>query len=256
MVCLQHQVVFWVSLISQAEDYEINVFIQETTIVDNENCWIHCLALVRCGAYTPLPFRLRMRFVRVQSASVSRYAESIVKLRAKLVEKVKDGQKELNVYRLLSHGTLETIGLAALGYRFNSLSDDARETYADHLKALLCVDYHVFTLSLRTYVVWCRSRAITPLAPFRAFLPTLFSLGSPEFRRWIVEHLPFSFVQKPCKIIDIMDRETQMILKTRKRALEQGDEEVKKQVSDGKDVLGTLCGCICSGWKLRALIFC
>ena len=80
------------------------------------------------------------------------------------------------------------------------------------------------------------------LHSFRSIMPFLFGFGSAQFRRWIVDLIPFEFVQKPRRIVDFIDRETRTILETKKRALEQGDKAVVEQVGEGRDILSTLCG--------------
>ena len=74
-------------------------------------------------------------------------------------------------------------------------------------------------------------------------MPFLFNFGSSQFRRWVVERIPFEFIQKPRRIVDLIDHETRTILETKKRALEQGDKAVLEQVGEGRDILSTLCEC-------------
>lgn len=85
----------------------------------------------------------------------------------------------------------------------------------------------------------CRD-SLAPLAPFRLIMPYLFNLGSDKFRRWVVEHAPFHFVQHPRRIVDTITLETNKILETKKRAFEQGDKAVLEQVGEGRDILSTL----------------
>ena len=84
--------------------------------------------------------------------------------------------------------------------------------------------------------------SLAPIAPFRLIMPYLFNFGSARFRRWVVEHAPFYFVQHPRRIIDTIALETDKILETKKRALEQEDKVVLEQVGEGRDILSTLRG--------------
>ena len=72
------------------------------------------------------------------------------------------------------------------------------------------------------------------------FVPTLQKIGTRKFRRFIVEHLPFQAVQELRQIVDVMYATSVEILETKKRALEEGDEAVERQVARGKDIMSIL----------------
>jgi len=55
-----------------------------------------------------------------------------------------------------------------------------------------------------------------------------------------VEHFPFEDVQELRQIIDIMHATSVEIVETKKRALEEGDEAVERQVARGKDIMSIL----------------
>lgn len=59
-------------------------------------------------------------------------------------------------------------------------------------------------------------------------------------RRAVVNVLPLKNVRKMCKIVDIMDKTAGAVLNAKRAALEAGDEELAKQVGEGKDIISIL----------------
>jgi hypothetical protein len=71
--------------------------------------------------------------------------------------------------------------------------------------------------------------------------PALLTLGPARFRRFLVDHAPFNAVQDLKGIVDIMYKTSVDIINSKRRALEEGDEETERQVARGKDILSILC---------------
>jgi hypothetical protein len=74
-------------------------------------------------------------------------------------------------------------------------------------------------------------------------LPTLMKLGSPKFRRFIVDHLPFKNATRLRDIVDIMHETSIEILEVKERALKEGDEAVVQQIGRGQDIMSILSMC-------------
>ena len=72
-------------------------------------------------------------------------------------------------------------------------------------------------------------------------LSTLVKIGTPKFRRFMVDLMPFKNVRKLRDIVDILDGTAVEILEAKRRALREGDEAVKGQIGQGKDVMSVLC---------------
>lgn len=70
--------------------------------------------------------------------------------------------------------------------------------------------------------------------------PYMEALGSPAFRRRLVELIPSRRVQKAKEIVDTMHQRSTQIFYEKKQALQQGDEAVLRQVAAGKDIISTL----------------
>lgn len=71
-------------------------------------------------------------------------------------------------------------------------------------------------------------------------LPTLVKIGTPRLRRLMVDVLPWKSLRKLRDIIDIMHNTSTEIFDAKKKALEEGNEAVSKQVGRGKDILSIL----------------
>ena len=76
---------------------------------------------------------------------------------------------------------------------------------------------------------------------FNVFLPYVKNIGTPAFRRRIVEITPWKDLQVLREVVDVMYSNARSIFLSRKRALESGDEVVKEDVAEGKDILSKLC---------------
>jgi len=64
--------------------------------------------------------------------------------------------------------------------------------------------------------------------------------GTPKFRRFIVDLIPWKTLHQVRDIVDIMHHTSVEIINSKKRALEQGDEAVARQIGQGKDIISIL----------------
>ena len=79
----------------------------------------------------------------------------------------------------------------------------------------------------------------------RSLLPRLMlqyvaDIGPASFRRWVVERLPYDTVQQLRRISDIMHERSVRIFNEKKEALQNGDETIKHQVGEGRDIMSIL----------------
>lgn len=74
----------------------------------------------------------------------------------------------------------------------------------------------------------------------RRILPYLPDIGSRALRRTLVDIFPHRGVQHMKAVVDVMHRRSIDIYKEKKRALEQGDEAVTRQIGAGKDIMSIL----------------
>lgn len=73
------------------------------------------------------------------------------------------------------------------------------------------------------------------------FLPFISSITTPSFRRRVVEMLPFKSAQHVREIIDDLYATSQSVYHAKKSALTGGDEKLKHDVSEGRDIMSVLC---------------
>ncbi|KAK0197765.1 cytochrome P450 [Armillaria mellea] len=120
----------------------------------------------------------------------------------------------LDMSEWMSRVALEMIGQTVLGYSFDPLSSRVNNPYTSAIKELIPT---IFSLSL-----------------IRQFAPFLSKLGSPGFRRWLVEWTPNRAVQKVKSISDVMHNTAKEILVAKREEI--GREEVKGK----RDIISVL----------------
>ncbi len=64
--------------------------------------------------------------------------------------------------------------------------------------------------------------------------------GTASLRRRIVELSPDPNIQALKDIVDVMETRSKEILKDKRAALQAGDEAVKQQIGEGKDIISIL----------------
>lgn len=72
------------------------------------------------------------------------------------------------------------------------------------------------------------------------YLTPLVKVGTPKFRRFIVDLVPWKNLHDLRDISDVIQNTSAEIINSKKRALEDGDEAVAGQLSQGKDILSIL----------------
>ena len=68
-------------------------------------------------------------------------------------------------------------------------------------------------------------------------------LGPAWLRRFLINFVPNQAVRKLRDITDTMDARSQEIVDGKLAALRAGDEALKQQVGEGKDIMSILCKC-------------
>jgi len=82
------------------------------------------------------------------------------------------------------------------------------------------------------------------IVPRNLLLPTLSKIGTRRFQRFVVDHFPWKPLQDFVKIVDVMHETSVEVYEAKKRALEEGDEVVEKQIARGKDIMSILSKCL------------
>ncbi|TFK86201.1 cytochrome P450 [Polyporus arcularius HHB13444] len=127
---------------------------------------------------------------------------------------------EIDLLSWMGRAALEMIGQAGLGYSFDPLVAEAPDDFATAIKSF--------------------APAVAGINFWRRLLPYLPEWGSPALRRKIVESIPHEGVQKAKSVVDTIHRRSVEIYEEKKRALEEGDEKVTRQIGEGKDIMSIL----------------
>ncbi|KAI0789215.1 cytochrome P450 [Abortiporus biennis] len=142
------------------------------------------------------------------------------RLRDALALQVKDSPKDVDVLNWMGRTALELIGQGGLGYSFDPLVEERRNEFGDAMKS-----YFPTLLKLQLFRMW---------------LDYVRYMGSPSFRRWLVNIMPFPLIHKMRDIVDAMHQNAVQIINAKKVALKAGDAAVADEVAQGKDLMSVL----------------
>ncbi|KAH9846398.1 cytochrome P450 [Lenzites betulinus] len=149
------------------------------------------------------------------------FAQIIHKLEDAISVRVKDGPQQIDMLNWMGRTALELIGQGGLGHSFDPLTEDIADEFTDSVKAFFPVQsqLHVFV---------------------RLMLPRLVRIGPAAFRRKVVEMLPEGPAQAMLRISDALSARSEELVDEKKKALLQGDEALKQQVGEGRDIMSVL----------------
>jgi hypothetical protein len=71
----------------------------------------------------------------------------------------------------------------------------------------------------------------------------LSKIGTASFRRFMVDITPWKDLHTLRDIVDVIYKTSMEIYESKKKALEDGDEALARQVGRGKDIMSILCEC-------------
>ncbi|PIL33301.1 cytochrome P450 [Ganoderma sinense ZZ0214-1] len=142
------------------------------------------------------------------------------KLRVAIESRVRDGPQKIDMVSWMGRTALEIIGQCGLGHSFDPLVADAKDEYAEAVKAFLPT-----TLEMEFG---------------RILLPFIDYLGPAWFRRWLVSLIPHESVRRMRHIVDTMYDRSKEIYEAKKALIESGDDAVLHQVGEGRDVMSIL----------------
>ncbi|KAI0355165.1 cytochrome P450 [Trametes cingulata] len=144
----------------------------------------------------------------------------INKLQEAIATRVKAGTEEIDVLGWMGRTALELIGQGGLGHSFDPLTEDVADEFADAVKAYFPV--------------------LQQLELPRMLLPKLVKIGPAWFRRKVVELIPYAPLQRILQISNALHSRSLQIYNEKKEALAKGDEALKQQVGEGKDIMSVL----------------
>ncbi|PPQ69153.1 hypothetical protein CVT25_004533 [Psilocybe cyanescens] len=145
------------------------------------------------------------------------------KVHRALLEKTSNGPQEVDIVDWMTRLALELIGQSGLGYSFDELTEDAIR--------------HPYALA-SSQLVPSQGQKMTLLQ--MSLLPYLTKIGTPQFRRFIVDSLPFKDIQDFKGVLDVLHRTSEEVLESKRKAIAEGDEAVAAQIGRGKDIISIL----------------
>ncbi|CAE6508193.1 unnamed protein product [Rhizoctonia solani] len=122
--------------------------------------------------------------------------------------------KEIDILRWCSATALELIGQAGLGHTFGILEGSDSE-YSHAIKSFL--------------------PAITKVGPFRVLFPIIFRIVPTRLRSKLVDWVPNPHLRELKKIVDVQDKQAELILNLKKEALK--DKRTSNEMHDIMSVL-------------------
>lgn len=140
--------------------------------------------------------------------------------------------------------SIDTIGQAGLGHSFGSI--DAKETnaYIETIKHILWVQLRCDLGQTIAYIYGIvPSPTLQKLGLVTLFLPVLLEIGTPGFRRKIVEIFPWKVVQDYKRQVDILNRHSHDVLSKRRSALIAEESTTFEASGRGKDTMTLLRAC-------------
>jgi hypothetical protein len=72
------------------------------------------------------------------------------------------------------------------------------------------------------------------------YLTPLVRIGTPKFRRFILNLIPWKTLHELRDIADVIHSTAVEIINSKKRALKDGDKAAERQIGQGKDILSLL----------------
>ncbi|RXW23527.1 hypothetical protein EST38_g2354 [Candolleomyces aberdarensis] len=130
------------------------------------------------------------------------------------------GAKEIEMVHWVKRTSLELIGKSGLGYSFDALTENAVE--------------HPYSRSVKMF-----NEVSSKLIFAQTFLlPLVHNIGSPKFRRWVVDTVPWKNLHELRDIVDVMHEAASEIVEVKKREYYENKtkEELGLDVDEGKAV--------------------
>ncbi|EPS99477.1 hypothetical protein FOMPIDRAFT_82654 [Fomitopsis schrenkii] len=142
-------------------------------------------------------------------------------LRDGIAAQIRSGNPKVDVLGWMGRTALELIGQGGLGYSFDPLVEESKDTYADALKAML--------------------PNLDDTARYHFMIPAIQRVVPKWILRAIVDIFPaHTSVGRTRDTVDTMFERAESIYADKKRAFEAGDAAVEKQTGQGKDITSIL----------------
>ncbi|KIK69207.1 hypothetical protein GYMLUDRAFT_35277 [Collybiopsis luxurians FD-317 M1] len=150
------------------------------------------------------------------------FYDVVDKLEHALSHRVDKGPKEIDLLGWMARTALELIGQSGFGYSFDNMEDD--------------VPKHKYSIVIKDLVPLFNKLSFARIA----ILPWALKLLPKSVRVFIMNITPWRTLHEVRDIINYMHGLSVQIYQDKKRALEEGDEAVSRQIGQGKDLLSIM----------------
>lgn len=135
--------------------------------------------------------------------------------------------------------SLELIGQAGLGYTFNDLTENAVEHPYQQASKQLMGSYSEYFYRFPV-VRQIRQYGHPGQDAFlrSTIMPKMTKIGTPTFRKFIVDHTPLQLVQNMRRIVQVMHDTSVEIFESKKTM--EWDEQRASDIGNGNDIITTL----------------
>ncbi|EIW54990.1 cytochrome P450 [Trametes versicolor FP-101664 SS1] len=143
------------------------------------------------------------------------------KLRTAIQDRVREGHPaEVNIVSWMGRTALELMGQGGLGYSFDPLIADAGDEYGKALKDLM--------------------PTLAQVRGLHHHVPLFQKIVPKGWRRAVAELIPAPPLQRIIQIADTMRIRSTEIFEAKKKALLAGDDALKHQIGEGRDLISVL----------------
>ncbi|KAJ3783409.1 cytochrome P450 [Lentinula aff. detonsa] len=150
------------------------------------------------------------------------FNDVVNQLRCALSQRVQNGPQEIDLLGWMARTALELIGQSGFGYSFDNMVDD--------------VPKHRYSIIIKDFIP-----VLTRLAFARFYiLPLTIKLFPTRVRVFLMNAIPWKALHDVRDMVNYMHQLSVDIYKEKKRALEEGDEAVIRQIGKGKDLLSIM----------------
>jgi hypothetical protein len=142
----------------------------------------------------------------------------------------------------MTRTALELIGQTGLGYSFDPLTEDGvHHPYSTTAKLFSYVYFPGIMGPSSDFADNHTRTTLFKMAFSRTyFLSISLKIGTPKFRRFVLNLLPWKNLHEMRDIIDVLTKTSVEIYEEKKKALEKGDKTVTQQIDEGNDIMSIL----------------
>ena len=145
---------------------------------------------------------------------------------------------QIDIVPWMSRTTLELIGQSGFGHSFEPLTQDG--VSHPYSAAVRSFRYVYFPKVMAIADIHTRPTLHKVRISATYLLPICVKIGTPKFRRFILDILPWKTLHKLRDMVDVLHNTSVEIFEAKKKALDKGDEAFTQHIAKGKDIMSIL----------------